>query len=425
MADVRSLLTKMDRKAIAKLMAGAKGFLTKPEPKRIGKGVGLAIIMGAAFLCLAAVWVYIHRPQTDDATMRANYIGVAPHASGHIVQLLVKDNQFVHEGDLLFAIDPRPYEHAVARARAGLVLTRKEVDALEKALKVADASIARADAQVAASTAEIERAEAQSIASEAAVQRAEGEFKEADDHFHRLEPLLAKELTTADLVEAARTRRLVAETGVREAQKGLSATKAAVVAAQAQRLAAQAALEQAKVERLRAEDAIGREGNFNARIGVAEAQLAEAELDLGYCQVRAPFSGKVVDLNIALGEFAHSGSQVFTLVDTRTWYVVANFRETQLKHIEEGAPAEIYLQFKGGKRFHGKVVGPGWAVVPEYGTSTIGLPNVPRNLDWVRLAQRFPVRVEVDNPDDTFRVGASAVVTIIGHPPSKRVASSP
>jgi multidrug efflux system membrane fusion protein len=405
-------------------MADANNSSAKPDRKVIGKSIGLVIVISAVLVCIIAIWVYTHRPQTDDATMRANFIGIAPHASGHIVQLLVKDSQVVHQGDLLFTIDPRPYEHTVARARANLVLTRKEVDALEKALKVADASIVRAEAQVSASTADIERAEAQSISAEASLQRAEGEFKEADDHFHRLEPLLAKELTTADLVETARTRRLIAETGVSQAQKALTAAKATVTAARAQHLAVEAALEQAKIDRLRAEDAIGREGDFNARIGAAEAQLAEAELDLGYCKVYAPFSGKVVDLDISLGEFAHSGTQVFTLVDTRTWYVVANFRETQLKHIQEGAPAEVYLQFKGGKRFRGKVVGPGWAVLPEYGTSTMGLPNVPRNLDWVRLAQRFPVRIEVEKPDDSFRIGASAVVTITGRAPPAQVATS-
>jgi len=404
-------------------MADATDSLKTLDRKTIGKSLGRAIVLGAVIVCLIAIWVYVHRPQTDDATVRANFIGIAPHASGHIVQLLVKDNQTVKEGALLFTIDPRPYEHAVARAKASLVLTRKEVDALEKAVKVADASIVRAEAQVSASSADIERAEAQSIAAEAALQRAEGEFTEAEDHFKRLEPLLAKELTTADLVEAARTRRLVAETGVSQAQKGLTAAKAAVTAARAQHLAVEAALEQSKEDRLRAEDAVGREGDFNARIGAAEAQLAEAELDLSYCKVYAPFSGKVVNLNISLGEFAHSGSQVFTLVDTGTWYVVANFRESQLKHIEEGAPAEIYLQFKG-KHFRGKVVGPGWAVLPEYGTSASGLPNVPRNLDWVRLAQRFPVRVLVENPDDTFRIGASAVVTIMGRASTQMTAAS-
>jgi multidrug efflux system membrane fusion protein len=132
----------------------------------------------------------------------------------------------------------------------------------------------------------------------------------------------------------------------------------------------------------------------------------------------------VVNLDISLGEFAHTGADVFTLVDTRTWYVVANFRETQLKHIQEGSLAKVYLQFKGGKRFRGKVVGPGWAVVPEYGTSEGGLPDVPRNLDWVRLAQRFPVRIQVEEPDESFRIGASAVVTITGPPPNQNAFSS-
>jgi multidrug efflux system membrane fusion protein len=354
--------------------------------RRIGRGISFAIIIASIVVTVIAVWAYDFRPQTDDATIRANFIGIAPHASGHIVELHVKDNQFVKEGDLLFVIDPRPYDDALANAKAQLVLAHKQVDAAEKALKVAGATIARAEAQRAAA--------------ETTVRRAEAEFKDADDHLKRLEPLLAKEFATTDQVETARTRQLIAAAAVEEAQKNLTAANAGV--------------EEAKAEQLRADDAIGQEGNVNGHIAVAEAQLHEAELNLEYCRVRAPFDGKIVNFNISLGEFARTGVDVFTLVDTRTWYVVANFRETQLRHIEEGAPAEIYLQFKGEKRFTGKVVGLAWAVVPEDGTSAIGLPSVPRNLDWVRLAQRFPVRIQVQNPDDSFRVGASAVVTITG-----------
>jgi len=369
----------------------------KPDPKTIGQGVALAIIIATVLVAIIAIWTHDYRPETDDATLRANFIGVAPHASGHIVELDVKDNQFVKEGDLLFLIDSRPYEDSVASAKAALSLTRKQVSALKNALKVADASIARA--------------EAQQLAAEASVERAQAEYKEADDHVKRMEPLLAKDFATADQLEQARTRRLVADTGVREAQKLL--------------VAASAAVDQAKVERLKADDDIGQDGDVNARIAAAEAQLHEAELNLEYCRVTAPFSGKIVNFNISVGAFARAGVDVFTLVDTRTWFVVANFRETQLKHIEDEAPAEIYLQFKGGKRFKGKVVGQAWAVVPEDGTSAGGLPNVPRNLDWVRLAQRFPVRIQVENPDDSFRVGASAVVTITGSAPRQIRAANP
>jgi membrane fusion protein, multidrug efflux system len=397
---------------------------TKHDSKTIGRTIGWTIIIGAVIVIIVAVWTRRHRPQTDDATLRANFTGIAPEVSGRIVALPLKDNQFVNQGDLLFEIDPRPYEHALARAQASLTMTRREVSALERALKVGDAAIARAEALVSASTADIARYDAQRIATESTVNRAENEFKLADAHLQRLEPLLAKQFATADTVDVARTRRLVAEAAVQEAGKANLAATAAVAAARAQLRAVEAGLEQAKVERLRAEDAIGRDGDFNARISASEALLQDAQLNLEHCHVKAPFSGRVVNLNFAVGAFARAGVDVFTLVDTGTWFVIGNFRETQLKFIQEGSPAEVYVQFKGGKRFQGRVVGLGWAVVPENGASAMGLPSVPRNLDWVRLAQRFPVRIQVENPDDSFRMGASAVVTITGAAPAKTGATN-
>ena len=108
----------------------------------------------------------------------------------------------------------------------------------------------------------------------------------------------------------------------------------------------------------------------------------------------APFTGKVVNLNISKGAFARAGAEVFTLVDTDTWYVVANFRETHCRHIPAGARRDLYLQSQPGKHFRGTVVGLGWAVLPENGTSVMGLPRVERSLDWIRLAARFPVRIQ-------------------------------
>src|SRR5271166_4130602 len=100
---------------------------TKPNLEAVGRRIGLVIIIAFVIVAVIAIWSHDNRPQTDDATLRANFIGVAPHASGHIVELLVKDNQLVKEGDLLFVIDPRPYEDAVALAKAQLVLAHKQV----------------------------------------------------------------------------------------------------------------------------------------------------------------------------------------------------------------------------------------------------------------------------------------------------------
>ena len=380
----------------------------------IGRLLGAGIVGAAVVAVIVTLLQWQIRPQTDDATVRANFVGIAPQVGGHIVELHVRDNQKVQEGDLLFLIDPRPYEIALERARATLALTRKEVDGLKNAAATALAGVSRAEAQLNASAAEISRREMDPVVADAEIARLEAQFRQADDHLGRIAPLLPRQFVTEDRVEGARTQRAAALAALNEARARKRAAIAGLESTRSQHIAVEAALRQARSERLRAEDAIGQAEGTNARVAAAEAAVHSAELDLGYCRVKAPFNGLVVNMNISNGAFARSGMEVFTLVDTRTWYVVANFRETQLRHISSGAPVDLYLQSRPDKHFRGKVIGLGWAVLPENGTSVMGLPRVERSLDWIRLAARFPVRIEVENPDDSFRIGASAVATMRG-----------
>jgi multidrug efflux system membrane fusion protein len=398
--------------------------------------------VSAVIAIVFTVWRWESRPETDAATVRANFVGIAPKVSGHITELPIRDNQPVKQGDLLFLVDPRPYEIAVERARAALALTRKEVDAFGNAVSTADSAVKRAAAQMAASAAdvarretdpvaadaEIARLEAQRVSSEAALRRASAELTHAEDHLKRVEPLLSEGFVTKDKVEELRTNRVAAATAQEQARTSVDAARAALEearakkraalanldATRAQHVASTAALAQAKSEHARSQDTLGQVGAVNERVAAAEAALEAARLDLAYCRVTAPFSGRVVNLNISVGAFARAGADVFTLVDTSTWYVMANFRETQLRNISAGAPADIYLQSQPGKRFRGTVVGLGWAVLPEDGTSVMGLPRVEKSIDWVRLATRFPVRIRVEDPDESFRIGASAVVAVGG-----------
>lgn len=105
---------------------------------------------------------------------------------------------------------------------------------------------------------------------------------------------------------------------------------------------------------------------------------------------------------------------IFTLIDTRHWYVIANFRETELKNIHAGTPANVRLMSDSGKVFVGKVDSIGYGVLPDDGGMVLGgLPRVSRSINWVRVAQRFPVKIVVDKPDEEmFRIGASAVATL-------------
>src|SRR2546426_1917448 len=140
-----------------------------------GRLIGGLIVAGAAIAVVVTLLQWSTRPQTDDATVRANFVGIAPQVSGHIVELRVRDNQEVHEGDLLFVVDPRPYEIAVARAQANLALTRKEVEGLRNAVSTADAAIARASAQLNASASDVVRRETDPIAADAEIARLEAQ----------------------------------------------------------------------------------------------------------------------------------------------------------------------------------------------------------------------------------------------------------
>lgn len=157
--------------------------------------------------------------------------------------------------------------------------------------------------------------------------------------------------------------------------------------------------------------------SIRANIEADEATVKQAELNLSYTKVVAPFDGRVVNLNISTGAYASVGVPLFSLLDTTKWYVVAYFRERELRHMAPGSPAIVYLVSVPNQRFRGKVQGIGWAVQQEGETNQLsaGVPDVKRELNWVRVAQRFPVRIEGENPDpDLFRMGATAVAIIDG-----------
>jgi membrane fusion protein, multidrug efflux system len=392
----------------------------------IGRAIGVAIVIGAVAASIYAIRVNFVNPRTDDAAVRANVVGIAPHVSGPIVDLRVADNQFVKQGDLLFAIDCRPYEARLDRARADLALTLKEVDAQRRAIASTSSEIARREASLAAAAAGTTRSSEERAAAEAMVAKLQAEADYAEDYLHRVERLVGRQFVTADKVAEARSRRDASAAAVQEAQRRLRAAEAAVEYDVAQRRGAARAVEQSRHDVARAQDLLAQIGDVNARIQAAEASVRAAELDVGYCRVTAPFDAYVTNLNIAVGEYARQGQQIFALVDNRAWYVLANFRETYMSAIKPGMEAEVYLLSYPGRRFRGVVQGIGWANKPQDGTTVGVLPDVQQTLNWVRLANRFQVRVRLEEQDAErpFRMGTTAVVTILGFPDKPTSATS-
>ena len=391
----------------------------------IGRTIGVAIVIGAVAAGVYAIRLNFVRPRTDDATVRANIVGIAPQVSGPIVDLRVTDNQFVKEGDLLFAIDCRPYQARLDRARADLAIAVKEVDGQRKMIASTNSEIARREASLVAATAGTTRSNEERAAAEAMVTKLKAEADYAEDYLHRVERLVGRQFVTTDKVAEARSRRDATAAAVQQAQRQLRAAEAAVEYDMAQRRGAARAVEQSRHDVSRAQDLLAQFGDVNARVQAAEASVRAAELDVGYCQVRAPFDAYVTNLNIAVGEYARQGQQVFALVDNRAWYVLANFRETYMSSIRPGMEAEVYLLSYPRRRFRGVVQGIGWANKPQDGATVGVLPEVQQTLNWVRLANRFQVRIRLDERDaeHPFRMGTTAVVTILGFP--GRTASAP
>lgn len=386
--------------------------------RTIGRTIGALIVVSAAVTGIYACRLsYIH-PRTDDAAVRANVVGIAPHVSGPIVDLRVADNQYVKQGDLLFLIDCRPYEARLAGARADLTLVAKQVDAQRRSIDIADSEIERRKAGLAAAVADITRADAQRAAAEATVAKLRAEAAYASDYLQRVEPLLAREFVTADKVSDARSRRDATAAAVQEATRQLRAARALVEQGVATRDVAARAVDQARSDADRSVDLLAQVGDLNARILSAEATVRAAELDVGYCRVTAPFDAYVTNLNIAVGEYAREGQQLFALVDDRVWYVLADFRETYLPSIKPGMEADVFLLSAPGTRFRGVVQGIGWATLSGESTTPGVLPEIPRTLNWVRLANRFQVRIRLLDRDSEhpFRMGTTAVVTIRGFP---------
>jgi len=153
--------------------------------------------------------------------------------------------------------------------------------------------------------------------------------------------------------------------------------------------------------------------------GARLSAIQTAQYDLDNCKVYSPFDAVVTNLTISEGMYAHKGEEIFTLIDTRTWWAVGNFRETQLKQIKPGMRAEVYVLSRPTQLFTAVVDSVAFGVTPDpdvFGRLSPGLPDVQRSLNWVRLASRYPVRVRVkDPPADLFRISESAVVVIRGY----------
>jgi multidrug efflux system membrane fusion protein len=399
---------------------------TDSKPLRVlNRRFTLAIVVAAGLLGLLALYRANHYPRTDDAEVFANFIGIAPQVDGPIVRLNVRDNQFVKKGDLLFEIDERPYHYALERAlseqaalEGQITDEQRKIAALVSAVSVSQAGVHSSQADVNRWAAAVDQARADVSNAEQGVNRTKAEWTYTSNNFHRLEPLLTKQFVTVDQVDRARTSEIAEAEALKQAESQLRLSQAGLQSALAQYERSKSAVDESKAHHEQAQHAVTTLDPLTNQRGARASAIENARYNLENCRVYAPFDARVTNLNLSEGAYAHVGQQVFTLIDTRTWWAIGNFREGELQHIAPGMRADVYVLSKPSLRFTGVVDSVGFGVTPDpdvFGHLEPGLPDAQRTLNWVHLASRYPVRVRVQNPSpELFRVGESAVVTVRG-----------
>jgi multidrug efflux system membrane fusion protein len=390
------------------------------DRKRLGHRIFIGVVMGAVAGLLLVTLDTERNPRTDDASVRANFIEIAPEVSGRLVQLPVKDNAFVKQGDLLFVIDPRDYEYALQQAlsdqenlKQRIIDTKRKIAAQNSAVQAAGAAVNTSTTAISTAGSGVDLAKAAVSRAQANVAAAEAQLKYATNDLHRIEPLLQKQYVTVDQVDQANTAVRVAQGNYDQAVAALSEARAQQTQAVLHR---QEADDQASESRAR----LGQSIHVVDTLDILESQqpglaakVDRARVDLERCRVVAPFNAYVTNMNISVGAYARPGTPMFTLIDTRKWWVIANYREGKVKNIRIGAPVDVYLMGHPERKFRGVVESIGYGVFPEDGSVVAGLPNIERTLNWVHLSSRFPVRIRIQNPDaDLFRIGATAVTVV-------------
>ncbi|QHN03201.1 biotin/lipoyl-binding protein [Granulicella sp. WH15] len=390
------------------------------DKRILGRLIGISVVVLALVLLTLSIFQVDSHPRTDDATVRANSIAFASEVEGRLVSLPVKDNQVVHKGDVLFEIDPRPFEYALAQTKADQATLEGQINDERRRIAAQQSAVGAASAGVAGSQSSISAAQGSYLAAKAAVERAQAAESSANarlafeqNDYKRIEPLLAKHYVTTQQVDQAQTAVRVAEDAYREASSQVLQSQAQESMALAAKQAASANFQASQSKLGEAQHTVDTLETLMAERPSRAARVQQAELNLEWCRVRAPFDGYVTNMNISQGAYAHVGTAMFTLIDTSTWWVLANYRESKLKRIQPGMHAQVYLMEHPGRRFNGVVDSVGRGVFPEDGGVAGGFPDIERTLNWVHLSARFPVRIRVVDPDPTFfRVGATAITVV-------------
>ncbi len=345
-----------------------------------------AVVLVAVAIVAYKYWDYFTNPWTRDGQVRAQVIQITPRVSAPIVKLPIEDNQLVKTGELLFEIDPRTFAANLDQARANLDKTRDDIKALGK--------------QVEAAAAAVDEYESQIGQVKSAIKRYAASLADAKANFQRMSQAVKSGAVSKQTLDNAKAKNDVAQAQLEQAQGRL-------IEAVAAKLQAEADLAKDKAN-------LGAAGDQNARLRAAKAAVLTAELDLEFTQVKAPVDGYVTNLNLRLGDQTVANQSALALVDINSYWISGYFRETLIRDIQKGDRAIVTLMTYPDIPLEGRVHSLGWGISQDDGSTGFELlPSISATFEWIRLAQRVPVRVHLDKVPDEIKLRVGTTVSVL------------
>lgn len=293
-------------------------------------------------------------PSTEDAYVQADIIRLAPNVSGTVESVLIKDNDFVKKGQLLYQIDKRPFMLALEKANVDLELARQARAALFENVETAKGNIAKANATL----------------------------NWAEKNYRRMRTLAKQGRASLSDGDKARSEYLIA--------------KATLVTANSQ-------FSEALVK-------LGSSETGNASIKQAKTEIKQAKLNLEYTKIHAPIDGLITHLNLKPGDMALSGQSNLTIIDPSRYWVEANFKETQLKRLRKGQAVSLTLEMYPDRKMRGTIE----SISASTGQTFALIPQENSGGNWVKVIQRVPVIIAISDAPapPILRVGASVNVEV-------------
>jgi len=416
-------------------------------PAKNGRRRWIAFIVLLAALVVGGVYGgrrylrSLNWESTDDAAIEGHVVAISTKVAGQVIEVKITDNQLVREGQELVIIDPADYRAKLDAATAALSAAKAKklaamanvmlveitatagVDQAQSGLEVAEASVKAAETQVDTAKSQLEQAKAQVAAALAAVAQAQADVKVAESDAERADTEMKRYDAVRETAAVSRQQIDLIESNQRSAHAKLSAAKEKVTAMQSQAAAAKAteavasqsitqaqtALEQAKAKlgearaKLRSaksgkeqmEISKAQAAGADAEIALAEAQVRQAELQLSYTSIRAPRAGRITRKSVEKGAYVQAGQSLSAIVSDEVW-VVANFKETQLRQMRPGQKAEIRVDTYRGDVFEGHVD----SIQSGTGARFSLLPPENATGNFVKIVQRVPVKIVFEKKDE-------------------------